>query len=328
MDDIFDLREFIITILRKWRLIVVFVLLFGVLGAGYKLLPALLPSAESPEAQEEFIALQAQYEQDLEFLTAGITSAEKELDNNQQYLENSLLLKLDEYNSYQGTAGYYVVSNEPVLPGAEDQNLVKATQMKAVYLHLLNNVELYDDLLGIYGSVADTKLMRELVSVANLDGNLFQVTVFGETEEKCNQMQAIIEQYLDQQSFAVSKAIGPHSLEQVSKTVELKFNANIQTARANTLNKATVLNTSLIEQNKKQKALLPPSAPDKVSKKSVLKFGLLGAVGGGGFAVVLIFFLDMMNMTITSEDELRKKYGLSVLGYVSEEAKGGQHCAK
>lgn len=277
----------------------------------------MLPSAESPEAQEEFLALQAQYEQDLEFLTAGITSAKKELDNNQQYLENSLLLKLDEYNSYQGTAGYYVVSNEPVLPGAEDQNLLKATQMKAVYIHLLNNVELYDDLLSVYGSATDTKLMRELVSVSNLDGNLFQVTVFGETEEKCNQMQAIIEQYLDQQSFAVSKAIGPHSLEQVSKTVELKFNANIQTARANTLNKANTLTLSLTEQETKLKALLPPSVPAKVSKKSVLKFGLLGAVGGGGLAVLWIFFIDVMDVRIKTEQELCKKYKIKCLANFS-----------
>lgn len=328
MDDIFDLREFIITILRKWRLIVVFVLLFGVLGAGYKLLPALLPSAESPEAQEEFLALQAQYEQDLEFLTAGITSAEKELDNNQQYLENSLLLKLDEYNSYQGTAGYYVVSNEPVLPGAEDQNLLKATQMKAVYIHLLNNVELYDDLLSVYGSATDTKLMRELVSVSNLDGNLFQVTVFGETEEKCNQMQSIVEQYLTEHDAVVSTAIGDHRVEQISKTVEVKVNPSVQAARANTLNKANTLNATLIDQNKKLTELIAPAAPDRVSKKSILKFGLLGAVGGGGLAVILIFFLDMMNANITSEDELRKKYGLSVFGYVNTKKGGTAHSGK
>lgn len=317
MDDIFDLREFIIAILRKWRLIVVFVLLFGILGAGYKLVPELLPSAESPESQEKFIALQAQYEQDLEFITAGITSAQKELDNNQQYLETSLLLKLDEYNSYQGTAGYYVVSNEPVLPGAEDQNLLKSTQMKAVYIHLLSNVELYDDLSSVYGSAADTKLMRELVSVSNLDGNLFQVTVFGETEEKCNQMQSIIEQYLGQQSFAVSKAIGVHSLEQISKTVELKVNPNVQAARANTLNKANTLNATLIDQNKKLTELIAPAAPDRVSKKSILKFGLLGAVGGGGLAVLWIFFIDVMDVRIKTEQEICKKYKIKCLANFS-----------
>lgn len=328
MDDTFDLREFIITILRKWRLIVVFVLLFGILGAGYKLVPALLPSAESPESQEKFIALQAQYEQDLEFITAGITSAQKELDNNQQYLETSLLLKLDEYNSYQGTAGYYVVSNEPVLPGAEDQTLLKAVQMKEMYLHLLNNVELYQSLAAAYGFNADANLMRELVSVASLGGNLFQVTVFGETEETCVKMQSIVEQYLTEHDAVVSTAIGDHRLEQISKTVELKVNPSVQAARANNLNKANSLNTALMDQNKKLEELIVPTAPDRVSKKSILKFGLLGAVGGGGLAVILIFFLDMMNANITSEDELRKKYGLSVFGYVNTKKGGTAHSGK
>lgn len=313
MDDIFDLREFIITILRKWRLIVVFVLLFGILGAGYKLVPALLPSAESPESQEKFIALQAQYEQDLEFITAGITSAQKELDNNQQYLETSLLLKLDEYNSYQGTAGYYVVSNEPVLPGTEDQTLLKAEQMKEMYLHLLNNVELYQSLSAAYGFNADANLMRELVSVASLGGNLFQVTVFGETEEACVKMQEIVEQYLTEYDAVVNTAIGDHRVEQISKTVEVKVNPSVQAARANTLNKANTLNATLIDQNKKLTELIAPAAPDRVSKKSILKFGLLGAVGGGGLAVLWIFFIDVMDVRIKTEQEICKKYKIKCL---------------
>lgn len=322
MDELFDLKDFFLVILRKWRWLVVFVLVFGALGAGYKLIPALMPPTDSTEAQEQFDALQQKYLSDHELLTFNVESMKKELEAQKKNIENSPLLQLDEYASYCGTLGYYVVSNVPKEVGEDDQSLLLAAQMKELYLHFLRSTDLYQLIAEQYGSSVAVSLMSEIVSVSGSSGNLFQVQIVGANETDINKLLDVVQKYVAEKSKAVEESIGLHTIQMVSRTLSQQSNSAIQNARNTAMNKISTLNTSLIDAEEKLKALVAPSQQGSISKKSVLKYAILGVVVGGGFAVLWIYFLNMLNPCITDEEELRKKFGIHVLGRFNKATKG------
>ena len=52
MEDVFDLREFVFTILRRWRMVVIWALVGCVLGGAYKLVPGSLNILNGTAQQE------------------------------------------------------------------------------------------------------------------------------------------------------------------------------------------------------------------------------------------------------------------------------------
>ncbi|MCI5119965.1 MAG: polysaccharide biosynthesis tyrosine autokinase [Candidatus Electrothrix sp. AUS4] len=65
-----------------------------------------------------------------------------------------------------------------------------------------------------------------------------------------------------------------------------------------------------------------PSAPTTPKKKKELMLGLLIGLSVGG---ALVFFLDYLDNTVSSGEELEKRYGLTVLGAVEDLQKKGKN---
>lgn len=324
-----DLKDLMFAVLRKWRLILAAAVLFAVLLGGFKAAKGLGQMRDEAYVAEN----QKVYEESLKQYETAKSRLEKEIDNietnirdQQDYRENSILMNINPYDVYVETASYYVETDYVILPGMSYQNPNTSSSILKGYMSIAQNGEMYNYVLGKMKDSMNLRYLKELVTIeADYDNCMLDIRVLGDTKERASEVMSYIRESIENSGEMMTAAIGKHSINVVDESSFVSVDLELDQKQKEFSATMDQLDTSLAEKTEELKALEEP-ANTLVNSASVMKsgvkYGILGGVLGAFLVVFFVCVAFLMSDRLVSARELKRRYGVPVLGVFGRQEKG------
>lgn len=340
MEDAFDLRGFIFTLLKKWRLIVAMGLLFCVLGGGYKTVRSivLLRDPEQVETQQKADQeLYDTYVQQKMFLERDVESLQEAIERQEAYNQNSFVMGLEPHRVPEAVISFYI--DVPLTPDTSPSQGTRADALADAYVLLARDGPIYERIRKEIAYDGDASHIREAVSVEFADANpertwviqtmdatkhsgILTIRSAGHTLEEAQQMSRSLYAFLSANVDHLSQSVQPHTLRVISRSSSYQADERLATMRKNNEDKLEVINKELLE---KRNALLKLKEPtvSAISKTGIaigiVKFLFLGGVGGVGVGVLLVFFLQVMDVRVRKREDVEIRFSIPCFGELPAE---------
>lgn len=316
-NDTFDFKDFILSILRRWRLFLLCLLLFAFVGAGLRAFSFVRNSSE-PDGKKSLSA--EQYER----LTNQEKMLKAQIEEQGNYLANSLYLNLDVWQ---------LQTCEIVLTLAPRQTLsseMDAFQLKshtAALGDVLRGALLGDDTASAVSKAlgldeAQQRYVKELISIEYLDDTaaLLLRSVYS-TREGAKAIADAAYQTVTS-TFSKSGAFSSaYTLEKMGESVYGTYTDESLLRRSEAETPLANLQTALTAV---QEQLRTAPVTGSFSVSSCIKYGILGGAAGLLIAFLLTFLLDIMDPRLRHAGQLKKDLGLKVLGSLSKKQTKGK----
>lgn len=249
----------------------------------------------------------------------GIALAEGQISDQQEYVEQSIYMKLDPQNIQAASVVYRIVAAERI------------DEIYGALACYLREGGLAEDLAGKDGG-PDTKYWRE-VTFCSLSGDSLCVTIYHYDASQVRDRMAMVKQCLLAQVPSVAADYGAFSLRETDSAYYVKSDQEVFYTQNDSLErlKASVMDCSdytdkLASQEKTKQTYLKNNAPSGLLQKSVwesaglwIRYMAVGLLFGMVLPCVYFLLSYIMGDRIRSCDGL-KEYGLSAVGrYLSGE---------
>lgn len=354
-----SLVELMFYCLKKWRWIVISMLIVAVAAGGYKYMStvkgnqlrqqeALLEKEngeEKPKEEEGPVKNPnvAYYEQ-------IIANSEQELEKQDAFLKDSVIMQLDAHHLQTATVSFYLnVEDEQGANALE--NLVSAYESYVRDGRLAE--QLYGTDAGIsraelqyllsfdcdgkdkYRSTSTTNFQAEQgggileVQVAMPEQVIFQVQAAGSSEDVCREYLSQIEKAVMAYSSQLQKEIAGHSVELLASVQSEKASDSLQKYQTDTLASYTTLLTNLQTLKKGLQTVLDEEGEMITVEEEIVlanpvsagvKFAIVGLVLGAFLAAFLLILIYLMSGKLQSTEAFREEFGMQLLGEVKAPA--------
>ena len=270
------------------------------------------------------------------YLEGILAEIENEQADRDAFRKDSKLLNIDPYNVYKGVRTYSVSNDN------KSKNLL--SEITAAYV-----------VYGMTANADDNETLGELslCSVSADDNNIIIIKAMGSDEEQVQQYIDKAGKAIENSRNRLSYEIGEHNLTLLDTSIYKTFDSDLETKqnefiqpvkdrfdisdRINTLtnqinslyaSKLNILKTIKDTQDAKgnlSKATNEPDksgeAEDKVEEKrmSTPKATMIGFIIGIILCAVFYIFRFVTVGTIKSDNELERRYGISVLGSIGDD---------
>lgn len=342
-----SLLDLLYHILRRWRSILLFAVLFCVLLGGFKLVKGLgtLGSDDLKEEQKNYESQLEGYTLSKEHLEDQIKDLTDSIQDKEDYYDHSVLMKLDPKQAYKGTVTF-VVTDAGAVPFAEDDrdlSLAIDRKMNSVlgsYVSLIQNGTILHDIQNELPSKLDQKYLAELIyTQVDYQSKLLHITVVGDDKQQVQAISDAIVQGLQNASVQMNASVAAHRLELLSSyvgndadasipigmipeagvnTSDASYQTSIEELQKNYTSSITDMQNQLLDCNNQLSELEEPEPPVGASRTSVLKegikYGIIGFVSGA-FVLAFVYALQyLLCGKLMDSDELNDRYGILLLG--------------
>lgn len=312
-----DLKDLMFAVLRKWKPIILVGVIFALLLGGYKGFTTYKNGTSASaieEADKKYNEELTTYEDSVEKLEKEIGNITTDIAEQEEYLENSIWLKVSPYDICEARADVYVTTDYTIMPGMNYQNVDYTETILQVYQSLLTSNEVKEEI----ALKADTepRYLNELLSVSR-SGRIITINVKHVSKEEAQAVLDDVIVWLNNLKPQVVSMIGDHTISIVNNSTSSRVDLAHAETQETQEQKLVDLETSL---ETKQKELDELEAPEKTefsmktAVKSAVKFAVVGGVLGAGMVVFAVCVLFLMSDKVYSANELKRRYGVKVLG--------------
>ncbi|MCI8536093.1 MAG: hypothetical protein HFG68_11120 [Hungatella sp.] len=318
-----DLKELMFAVLHKWRIILAFAVGLALVLGGYKAVTSYMEQNDeetAQEAQEEYEKELLEYNKSIERCEREIDNLTKDIANQEEYLEKSILTNMSPYDVWEAKVELFIKTDYEIMPDMVYQNLDFTGTVLQSYQSALTSTEFMEKVASKAGT--DTRYLRELVSinigrVDNKVNNILTIQVRHESEEKAK---AILDDLLagvNQFKGQIRSSIGNHTITEVSRSLGALVDLSLVDQQKNQTERLIQLNDSLQEKQTELDELEEPE-PVVTAASAVLKGGIKYALIGGVLgAFIVIFFvcvIFVMSDKLYSAKELKYRFRVKILG--------------
>ena len=320
-----DLIDLLLAILKKWKLLIIAMLVFALLGTGFGFIKA--NKSKAPTTKADLASLEATMtEEELSDVksAASIIGEYRVMYNSQKsYNENSIYQKLDPFDIKTATLKYYVDNDYKVSYPIIDEtnNLIPIIQ---TYISVLKKDSLYERMSKEIDSSIIPLYFSEMVSATteNLqDTGLFEVKIMADTNEHLEKMIAIVKDELNDSTNSIANTYGDHTLTLAFESVQSESNSEVYDQQQLNIQKLTTITKAIADtentfsgnQLTYLKALIHEELEETVS---VVKYSVIGAFLGLLFVACVVIVKYLVSGTIKTSKEIETTYGIEVLGAI------------
>lgn len=320
-----DILDLLLAILKKWKLLIIAMLIFALLGTGFGFIKA--NKAKTPTTKADLAALEATMtEEELSDVksAASIIGEYRVMYNSQKsYNENAIYQKLDPFDIKTATLKYYVDNDYkisyPVI--SETNNLIPIVQ---TYVSVLSKDAIYERMSSEIDSKVTPLYFSEMVSAdtENLQSEgLFVVTVMADTNERLEKMVAIVKDELSNSTESIVETYGAHTLTLAFESIQSSSNSKVYDQQQLNIQKLTTISKAIADtentfsgnQLTYLKALIHEELEETVS---VVKYSVIGAFLGLLLVACVVIVKYLVSGTIKTSKEIETTYGIEVLGTI------------
>lgn len=322
-----DLKDLMFAVLHKWRSILLVAIVAAVLLGGVKA----VMTYQSQNDEETVKAAEEQYEEDLHSYERNKETMERELgnlqtdiENQQNYLEKSVLMNMSPYDIYEARADIFVKTDYEIMPGMVYQNVDYTDTILQTYQSVMTSVAFLSHIAESTG--IDVQYLQELIQIergSTVVGNtskltnLLTVTVKNSSKKDAEAVLKKLLEGIESLQVNITANIGEHTVNIVNKSTGATVDLALADRQREQNNQLISLQQSLEE---KQQALNDLEEPAKLTSastatlKSGIKYGVLGGVLGGFMIVFFVCVVFVMSDKVYSSKELRRRSNVKVLG--------------
>lgn len=316
-NDTFDFKDFILSILRRWRLFLLCLLLFAFIGAGLRAL-TFVRNTSGSDGKTSLSA--EQYER----LTAQEKSLKAQIEEQENYLANSIYLNLD---AWQLQTYEIVLTLSPRKTVSSEMDAFQLKSHTAALKDVLRGALLGDDTaLAVSKALkldeAQHCYVKELVSIDyQTDTAALVLRTVYSTREGAKAIadaayQTVMETFSGSDAFSSA-----YTLKKMGESLYGTYTDAHLLQRTEAETQLTNLQTALTTLQEQMRTA-PVTGVFSVS--SCIKYGLLGAAAGLLIAFLLTFLLDIMDPRLRHAGQLKKDLGLKVLGSLPKKQTKGE----
>ena len=300
MEGIFDIKDFIIRILKKWRSIFVFAVLFGVLLGSGKYVQTIHSIKENVSNSDKELQ---QWKEDIKDIENSIEILQDGIYNWDDYYSNSRLMKIDSYRAERYSIVFLIKSNSQVSTVNDSSSIALAYKKMADNGMFLEKV--------VQKSGLDEATVKELVRVSTDGGT---VVIKGYTSEEIKTDAAAEVLFETIKSDFQSNYGGEYTLKKLSsgfytgKDEELIALQDLYIANGERY---------ISEKSSRQRVLDSMETESPVeeatyesARNGALQFGIIGCVFGVILAVIFGLLKDFMSKKLYHEKEIQKEWNL------------------
>lgn len=326
-------------ILHGWRLVLTSGIVLAVLLTAAKYMKDVKTMEADNKSASSYTIEQLSSEDQLEIASAE--ALQKQLDQKEDYMESSVLMKLDPYQKNVVTLQYYVDTGynfnlDSEVPRDNTVSLINSYIAYVSDSGLLQKVckSLNWDIEDAYvAELIDTSAKVTGANDAMNQSAVFSVYLTGTDEEAANQLADAVETAIGEYQSVLEEKIGSHQLKLVDRYVGKQSDTGLSdkqnTLETSIANIRTQLNTLTAGFSVEQQQLLSKdsganeeTAKTTITQLSINKKYLLLGMGVGVFLacvwIALFFILDNRLKTV---QELQRFYSLRVFGNLERDSK-------
>lgn len=304
-----NLGALLIEVLRKWRIVLVCMIL---LGTAFLAVGLLMP--EKGEKSEVEYELTDDDKKDIEKLK----ELDKGIETLKEYMNESIIMQMNPYNESAVTLEYLIIADPE--------------EVKSIYFSYMNYVE-YGDIAREIASELGVKesYVSEVLSMIDLQNgkyeekvnNVINIQLLHYDREACERMADIVQEKISNYNN-IKKSGLEYELKFVSRESSYVSNADLQKRRDE-------VNKSIKDKELDIKDLLANTSPavlaevteqddekkeETSSKRNVLFYLIFGLFFGFIISVVYIDIRYILNNKVKSIKELSDIYNKKVLGLI------------
>lgn len=318
-----DLKELMFAVLHKWRLILALAVVLALVLGGYKAVASYMEQNDAEameEAQEEYEKELTEYNKSVERCQREIDNLTKDIANQEEYLDKSVLVNMSPYDVWEAKAELFIKTDYEIMPDMMYQNIDFTGTVLQSYQSALTSTEFMEKVAAKAG--LDTRFLKELVSinigrVDNRVNNILTIQVRHEGEEKAK---AILDDLLagvNQFKGQIRSSIGNHTVTQVNSSLGALVDLALADQQKNETNRLIQLNDSLQAKQTEMDELEEPepvvTTADAVFKNGI-KYALIGCVLGAFAVVFFACVIFVMSDKVYSAKELKNRFRVKILG--------------
>lgn len=335
-----SVKDLIAECIRKVWVIIICMLIFGCLLAGYKYKndKAAAEASVAEEAQNLDDALALLSDADYNSVMSYV-NFNKYVVQQQEYINNSMLMQIDPYHVNIATLQYYVTT--------QDEN--SKQDVIVAYLAYINNGSLAEDMKkSIKGvSVEDIKSLITCDATGPVpsnatfmtgNSNVINISVFGASKEQCQEFAGIMKNCIATYGEKLN-AYAPNACQVLDESYNVQTVPALITYQSDKMNNLATWNTRIGDEGKelddsvlsiaqqlialegnveKTDTAVEEEAPVKDTHVSVSKkFLVLGALIGALLSVIFVALVYILDGRLKTSKELQMMYGLRSLGTVA-----------
>ena len=321
-----DLKALLFYFLYKWRSILVIAFAFCIFLSGVKIVSELMKSSDyveelSPKARAYEIE-KLEYEINMAAYQQNMTVYQGWLEQQEDYMENSILMKTDPYQKPVASADVFVkLSNEEWERLPDNLGLDPTDSIIKMYTsNFHSNIDwtAIEELTG-----QEARYLKELVTLStDYNSNTFTISATysdGETAQQIREV--ILKQVMDRYAH-MSKDLGSHTLTFVNPSLTYVIDSELATRQKHNADTITEYKRTLLDYQKKLEDLkmAQPAEPLEIG---FAKYPLVGFAAGGFLAVLFYGMFYFLGGKLHGNNELRSRYGYPLLGIIPETQKKG-----
>ena len=328
-----DLKQLLVYVLRKWRVMLAAAVVLGLLLGGAKMAKGFL-DLQDPEKVEASIKeaelAQENYDTAKAQLANQMAEYNRQLDDYQRYAEHSLYMKIDPYAVYQESITYVVTTGYQILPNMTYQTLNWMGPVLSAYTSVATSVTLSD--LPPEGSAGlseewDADSLDKLIKVeTNVNDGKLTITASAESEARAKAILQAVKQKVEDNKASVAEAAGEHKLSVISEKSTITVDQTIINDRELRLRNITALREAADKAVEKYNKLSIPSKTGLSAGGAVkggIKFAVLGGVAGVFLSAFFYCLQFLMNGKLNSINNLKERYKTRILAVLPPERKHG-----
>ncbi len=314
-----DLKDLFFYILYQWRAVLITALAFSILLGSYKIyLIKSLGEDQQPKEVREYILDLAEYNLAVSTHESNISNYQKLLDQQNLYIEQSVLMQIDPYKKPVASADFFVRLNEAeweLLP--DNINLDPTDSIIRIYVSNFSSVVDWVPIETLTGK--DSLYLKELLWVnADYNSNTFTVGIAYYDGDIAQKILDIIISQITEKYHNMDDNVNEHTMSIINRS--LTYSIDNSLAETQKTNKDILLSydTAILDCQKKLEELEEPIPP---SKLGVLKYAVLGFMTGTLLTTFFYAVAYMFNGRLHRESELKERYGFQLLGTFSQAKK-------
>ena len=323
-----DLKDLFFSILYKWRILVLAAVVGAVVLGGYKGLNGNQVQNVSEEGYEEKCI---QYDKEKIALERTVENLESSIREQNQYIAEAPIMQINPYNEAVSTAEIliecagtenreidnFIKSYKYALSDGEYiEKLAEKFGTEQRYLKELINV---DEGIGLDDSTGRGQIVLGIQEDGTIKGVL-QIRVVGSDRQKTEELLGAVLDEMKSLNNTFNTTIGSHQLTVLREATGERVDTNLLIRQQSVRENVGSLKKSLADFSKSLQEIQLPVDESTAggSAKDMLKYAVLGFVGGGFAAVFIVCVMYVLNDKVVSDKEIINRFRLKSLGVFSK----------
>ena len=347
-ERIITIADLIKEIVRRLWLVIIAAIIFAALLGGYKYVKDSKAASVQTDTEDITSHIASDLNEDEQNAVNNVLLIQDNMEQQQEYAENSILMQIDPYNESTVTLQYFFDAGQTAEANSQDYS----NNLLNLYQSYVNNGTLISDLVA-GGAALDTQYLGELISCevqsnAAMDNaanaivlddqtTAFDIKVVHVDEESCRDLADRVKECMQAYQLQLNETVRPHELTLMDEAYTQVVDRDLWTYKYDRVNSIVSMQEkietlkenfsaeqlNIVEQYTEQTLtdadeesgeMMETAEPSvSISKKYVAVGGAAGIV----LACLFIIISYIMRGTINKAEDLQYLYNVRILGEVN-----------